>query len=144
VAIGLFLAVPPWIGTNIISLPRTHHALAYQAHLREDLAAAIEKAGGKSALLNCGNGTVMTEGFQVPMVAWALGVRTLGVEAEPSQVAGPPWPDVILQTRAQSNSTLLPTPAQILAWEHEGANYKLVAHVRTFRVFSTCANRVSQ
>ena len=101
VAIALFLAVPPWIGTNIISLPRTHHALVYQAHLREDLTAAVQKAGGKQALLNCG--AVMTEGFQVPMVAWTLGVRTLRVEAEPSQLAGPPWPAVILQTRAQSN-----------------------------------------
>ena len=141
VAIGLFLAVPPWIGTNIISLPRTHHALVYQAHLREDLNLAVQKAGGKQALLNCG--AVMTEGFQVPMVAWTLGVRTLRVEAEPSQLAGPPWPAVILQARAQSTSTLLPTPAQILAWEREGARYKLVAHVRTFRVFSTCATKAT-
>ena len=81
VAVALFLAVPPWIGTNIISLPRTHHALVYQAHLREDLAAAVKKAGGASAVLNCGShqNTVMTEGFQVPMVAWKLGVRTLRV-----------------------------------------------------------------
>ena len=141
VAVALFLAVPPWIGTNIVSLPRTHHALVYQAHLREDLNAAVQKAGGVSAVLNCGShqNTVMTEGFQVPMVAWTLGVRTLRVEAEPRQLAGPPWPNVILQTRAQSKSTLLPTPAQIIAWERAGAHYTLVAHVRTFRVFSTCA-----
>jgi hypothetical protein len=145
VAVGLFLAVPPWIGTNIVSLPRTHHALVYQAHLREDLAAAVNKAGGAGAVLNCGShqNTVMTEGFQVPMAAWTLGVRTLRVEAPPTNLAGPPWPDVILQTRAQSNSTLLPTSAQILAWEHAGAKYKLIAHVRTFRVFSTCASRVT-
>jgi hypothetical protein len=140
-AIALFLAVPPWIGQNIISLPRTHHALVYQAHLREDLGAAVRKAGGANALLKCG--PVMTEGFQVPMVAWNLGVRTLGVEGAPSTLAGPPYPAVILQTRAQSNSTLLPTPAQIIAWEHDGANYKLIAHVRTFRVFSTCAGKVT-
>ena len=85
----------------------------------------------------------MTEGFQVPMAAWTLGVRTLQVEAEPSNLAGPPWPAVILQTRAQSNATLLPTPQQIIAWEHEGAKYKLIAHVRTFRVFSTCASKVT-
>ena len=141
VAVALFLAVPPWIGTNIVSLPRTHHALVYQAHLREDLAAAVRKAGGANALLNCG--PVMTEGFQVPMVAWNLGVRTLRVQAPPTKIAGPPYPAVILQTRAQSNSTLLPTPAQIIAWEHAGAKYKLIAHVRTFRVFSTCAAKVS-
>ena len=87
----------------------------------------------------------MTEGFQVPMVAWTLGVRTLRVEAAAEQPrSAPPWPAVILQTRAQSNSTLLPTPAQIIAWEHAGAHYTLIAHVRTFRVFSTCAGKVSQ
>jgi len=141
VAVALFLAVPPWIGKNIISLPRTHHALVYQAHLREDLTAAVKQAGGANALLYCGThqNTVMTEGFQVPMVAWTLGVRTLRVQAPPTNIVGPPYPAVILQTRAQSNSTLLPTPAQILAWERDGAHYKLVAHVRTFRVFSTCA-----
>jgi len=133
--------VPPWVGQNVISLPRTHHALVYQAHLRDDLTAAVREAGGAGPLLKCGS--VMTEGFQVPMVAWTLGVHTLRVEAEPSGLAPPPWPNVILQTRAQSDSTLLPTPAQIIAWEHAGARYTLVAHVRTFRIFSTCGRRVS-
>ncbi len=142
VAVGLFLAVPPWIGQNIISLPRTHHALVYQAHLREDVTTAVREAGGAGELLKCGS--VMTEGFQVPMVAWTLGVRTLRVTAEPSRlVTTGPWPNVILQARAQSKSTLLPTPAQIIAWEHAGARYRLVAHVRTFRVFSTCTGNLS-
>ncbi|MGA2928461.1 MAG: hypothetical protein ABSG43_21210 [Solirubrobacteraceae bacterium] len=141
VAVALFLAVPPWIGQNVISLPRTHHALVYQAHLREDLTAAVRDAGGAGTLLKCGS--VMTEGFQVPMVAWTLGVRTLRVEAEPSGLAGPPWPNVILQARAQSDSTLLPTPAQIIAWERAGAHYTLVAHTRTFRIFSTCGDKAS-
>jgi hypothetical protein len=137
VAVVLFLALPSWIGKGIVSLPRTHHALVYQAHLRSDLSDAVAKAGGADALLRCGS--VMTEGFQVPMVAWTLGVHTLRIQATPSNLVGPPWPAVILQTRAQSNSHLLPTPAQIVAWEHAGARYRLVAHVRTFRVFSTCA-----
>jgi hypothetical protein len=136
VAIGLFLAVPPWIGRQVVSLPRTHRALVYQADLRQDLVQAIRQSGGARALLRCG--TVMTEGYQVPMVAYQLGVHTLRVEAPPSAIVGPPWPNVILQTRAQSNSTLLPLAPQILAWEREGAHYTLVAHVRTFRVFSTC------
>ena len=68
-------------------------------------------------------------------------MRTLRVQAPPAKLAGPPWPAVILQTRAQSNATLLPTPAQIIAWERDGAHYKLLAHVRTFRVFSTCAGK---
>ena len=136
VAIGLFLAVPPWIGQDIVSLPRTHHALVYQANLRQDLVQAVRQSGGAGALLQCG--AVMTEGYQVPMVAYTLGVHTLRIEAPPPGTVGPPWPNVILQTRAQSNSTLLPLPAQILAWEHDGAHYRLLAHIRTFRVFSTC------
>ena len=44
-------------------------------------------------------------------------------------------PNVIFQTRAQSSSTLLPI---IRAWH--GTQYTHVAHVRTFRVFSHCAN----
>jgi hypothetical protein len=146
VAVVLFLALPSWIGKGIVSLPRTHHALVYQGKLRSDLTAAVAKAGGAHALLNCQGrpASVMTEGFQVPMVAWTLGVHTLRIEATPSNLAGPPWPTVILQARAQSNSTLLPTPQQIIAWEHAGAPYRLAAHVRTFRVFSTCAGKVSQ
>jgi hypothetical protein len=146
VVIAVILLVPRWIGSggSVISLPRTHHALAYQAHLREDVTSAVDKAGGPGALLNCGGrpASVMTEGFQVPMVAWTLGVHTLRIEAPPSKLAPPPGPTVILQTRAQSNSTLLPTPAQVRAWERAGARYRLIARVRTFRVFSSCADKV--
>ncbi len=140
-AAGIFLAVPPWIGHDIVSLPRTHRALLYQAHLREDLAQVVRESGGPAALLRCG--TIMTEGYQVPMVAYSLGVHTLRIEAPPPGLVGPPWPNVILQTRAQSNSTLLPLAPQILAWEREGAHYRLLARVRTFRVFSTCPNKAA-
>jgi hypothetical protein len=141
VALALFLAWPPFIGKNVISLPRTHRALVYQAHLRQDFTHAVSLLGGSAAVLRCG--TVMTEGFQVPMVAWTLGVRTLRVTVPPTELSGPPWPDVIFQARDTSNATLLPLPAQILAWEREGAHYEYL-HVRTFRVFSTCPFRVAR
>jgi hypothetical protein len=85
----------------------------------------------------------MTEGFQVPMVAWTLGVHTLRIQAPPSQIVGSPGPTVILQTRAQSNSTLLPTPSQIRAWQRAGVPYRLVDRVRTYRVFSACTSNRS-
>ncbi len=52
----------------------------------------------------------MTEGFQVPMLAWTLGVHTTQVQASPVSSAGPPppAPNVIFQTRAQRNAHLLP------------------------------------
>ena len=137
VAIALFLAIPPWISKNVISLPRTHRALLYQAHLREDLGTVISRLGGSAAIRRCG--PIMVEGFQVPMVAYALGVRTLQVEAQPTGLVGPPWPNTILQDRDTSSAALLPSPQQIIAWEHAGARYTTFFHQRTFFVFSTCA-----
>jgi hypothetical protein len=129
-AVVLFAAFPPWIGRSILSVPRLHGALVYQAHLREDMTAAIKKLG-RSRLLGCG--TVMTEGFQVPMLAYMLDVHTLRVEEPPAVAGTGPPPNVIFQARAQRNSTLLPI---IRPWR---VRYSLVDHQRTFRVFVNCA-----
>jgi hypothetical protein len=135
VSVGLvglaFLALPNWVGQNLIDIPRTHHAIVYQAHLREDLTKIVSEYGGAKKLLRCG--TVMTEGFQVPMVAWTLGVHTLDVQAPPTEGPPPPAPNVILQTRAQSNATALPI---VHTWPN--VHYTYAAHVRTFRLFTHC------
>ena len=56
----------------------------------------------------------MTEGFQVPMVAWTLGVATTRIEAPPTN-GGAEYPEpasaapnVILQTRDTRSASLLP------------------------------------
>jgi hypothetical protein len=136
-AAAVFLAVPPWIANNVISLPRTHAALVYQAHLREDAAAIVHHYGAHH-LLTCGNGRVMTEGFQVPMLAWYLHVRTLRIEDQPPDPDAPaPWPSVILQDRDTRAAELLPTWQTIGHWESLGARYRIVGW-RTFRVFLDC------
>jgi hypothetical protein len=82
----------------------------------------------------------MTEGFQVPMVAWTLGVHTLQVEASPLPgQAIPPAPNVIFQTRAQRHASLLP---RVRDWSRV-VPYQLVAHARTFKVYSHCAGKVT-
>jgi hypothetical protein len=146
-ACGLaFVIVPNWVGRNLIDVSRTHGSLLYQAHLREDLAALIQRDGGAGHVLACGS--VMTEGFQVPMVAWYLGVRTLRVVAPPAVNAegvaiapsGQPehaWPNTIFQDRDTRNATLLPLPATIRAWERDGARYTF-AHRRTVYFFQHC------
>jgi hypothetical protein len=135
----VLIGTPPWIGPSTLDVPATHGALTYQANLRTDLGKAIQKLGGPDRVLRCG--TVMAEGFQVPMIAYALGVRTMRVEAPPNPIAPGPWPNVIFQTRDTRHAALLPVPAQVIAWEHDGAHYTY-RHIRTFRVFSDCANRV--
>src|SRR5665648_495340 len=99
VAALVFCFAPNWVGTNFISIQKTHKALVYQAHLRQDAARIIARYGGAAKLLRCG--TIMTEGFQVPLVAWTLGVHTLRVEGPPAAGAEPgPAPNVALQTSA--------------------------------------------
>lgn len=133
----LFLAFPPWIGTYVAGVGSMGHELAYQARLRQSLIAAVRRAGGAPALLKCG--AVMTEPFQVPMVAWVLGVPTSRIEPPPTRLAGAPWPGVILQTRAHTTSALLPAPTQITAWERAGARYVRVAHVGAFTVLRSAS-----
>jgi hypothetical protein len=124
--------IPNFVGSNLIDVQRTHRALVYQAHLRQDITRIVDEAGGPQKLLRCGS--IMTEGFQVPLVAWTLGVHTLQVAASPASHAPlPPPPNVILQTRAQRNATLLPI---VHSWS--GTHYNFVQRQRTFRLFEHC------
>ncbi len=136
-AIAVFLVIPPWIGERVTSFPSIYHALIYQAHLRQDVTRAVAKAGGRAPVLRCG--TVMTEGFQVPMLAWTLDVHTARIESPLASAARPgPAPNVIFQTRATRGTSLLPV---VQAWP--GVHYRMLERVRTFNVFSTCAARVN-
>jgi hypothetical protein len=148
VALAVGIGFPPWIGPSLLDVPATHRALVYQAHLRQDIQTAIHALGGAKRVLACGS--VMTEGFQVPMVAWYLDVRLLRVQAPPNPTklpsgqiayAGPPWPNTIFQSRDTRHARLLPLPAQILAWERDGARYTFHRY-RTFYVFTTCPTGV--
>ena len=108
----VFLFGPNWVGSNMISIPRTHGSLVYQAHLRQGMNDLVARFGGADKVLACGS--VMTEGFQVPMVAWVLGVPTTRVEAPPADggAAHPQpasaAPNLVLQTRDTRSAHLLP------------------------------------
>ena len=134
VALVILIAAPPWIGPSVIDVPATHRALVYQAHLREDMTAVVQRLGRRSIL---GCGSIMTEGFQVPMLAWNLDVHTLRIEAPPTEPGTGTPPNVIFQNRAQRHASLLPI---IRPWH---VNYSLVAHQRTFRVFMNCAAKAA-
>ena len=132
----VFLLLPTWIG-GLVHLRRAHRALVYQAHLRTDMAKAVQLAGGRSKVLACGS--VMTEGFQVPMLAWQLDVHTDAIQAPPAEgTTPPPPPNVIFRTRAQSNATPLP-----LLSDWPSTDYSRDVHVRTFSVYSHCPGNVT-
>ncbi len=140
----LFVFGPNFVGSNFIDLPKTHGSLLYQAHLRQDLVALINRHGGAKRTLACG--PVMSEGFQVPMVAWYLNVRTVRVTDQPTTneqglapVAKGKWPATIFQDRDNRGAALLPTPQTIKGWEHEGAHYSFtVAPHHTMYFFQDC------
>jgi hypothetical protein len=135
----VFLLAPNWVGANLIDVSRTHRSLDYQAALRRDVEALIARDGGARRMVACGS--VMTEGFQVPMVAWYLGLRTIQVLDQPvvdaHGVAAQPPPATILQTRDTRSATLLPLWATIRAWERAGAHYRIVT-TPTIRFFQAC------
>lgn len=133
----VFVFGPNFVGPNLINIPRTHRALIYQAQLRTDLVSLINRNGGPAGVLRCGS--VMTEGFQVPMVAWYLGVHILRVEAQPPMVdAPPPAPNLILQARDTRHAALLPLPQTIINWERTtGARYS-TTRTRTFFLLEDC------
>jgi hypothetical protein len=132
VLLVIYAVFPNWVGNNLISIQRTHGILVYQAKLRSGASGAIAKLGGASRVLACGS--VMTEGFQVPMVAYDLGVHILRVEAAPlTGQPVPPAPNVIFQARANRRARLLPS---LRTWP--GTSYRLVALTKTFRVYAQC------
>jgi hypothetical protein len=105
----VFVTLPNWVGNSMISIPRTHGSLVYQAHLRQGINDLVNRFGGADKVLACGS--VMTEGFQVPMVAFVLDVPTTRVDAPPSSSAPEPAsaaPNLILQTRDTRSAHLLP------------------------------------
>jgi hypothetical protein len=148
----VYLFAPNFVGPGLIDVQATHAALVYQANLRRDLVSLINRTGGPGAMKRCGS--VMTEGFQVPMVAWYLNLRTLQVLDQPPTnaegVAGTEdrsgrWhpigpPNTILQDRDTRHAALLPTPATIQAWERSGAHYRFViAPHHTIYFFQDCS-----
>lgn len=140
----LFVIGPNFVGSNLIDISRTHGSLLYQAHLRQDLVALINRHGGTRGILACG--PVMSEGFQVPMVAWYLNVRTLQVLDQPptndqglAPVKNGQWPATIFQDRDNRGAALLPLPQTIKGWEHQGAHYNFeVGPHHTMYFFQDC------
>jgi len=67
----------------------------------------VERAGGRDRLLACG--TPYTGAFQVPAVAWQLGVHTTVVQSASAEGDAPPRvPAVVFRSRTTSTSHAVP------------------------------------
>lgn len=82
-------------------VPSAIRGVTYQARLTDGVGPAIEAAGGRKALLACGD--PYTGPFQVPVVAWNLHVHTNAVNLRPAA------PAVVF--RAANSTRARPGPA---------------------------------
>jgi hypothetical protein len=130
-ATAVFIVLPDWIGGHFPA-HKLDHALRYQAELRQDLSAIVNRAGGAKKIVACG--TIETEDFQKQMVSWYLGVKTVHTnDARAGQLENAysvPDPSVILQTRATGTARLRPAVPENIAYTR--------IHVRTFRLYEHC------
>ena len=131
----VYALVPNNVGANLIDIPRTHGSLVYQARLRTDVDAAVSRLG-RDRLLACGS--IMTEGFQVPNVAFAMNVPLLRIDTAPTGGTPPPPPNVIFQTRATRSAALLP---RLSTWPTTG--YRLVLRLKALKIYASCAGGAS-
>jgi len=139
---AVFLFVPTWVGQSLISPAAVRHGMSYQSQLREDMVALIRRAGGAKQVASCG--PVMTEAYQVPMVAWYLRLPFTSVAAGPTvnpQGLAPvnkgQWPAVIFQAAPTPGNIIEPQPRTIRGWEAQGARYT-VLHEKAMSLYRDC------
>jgi hypothetical protein len=77
----------------------------HAARVTDQLSSVLERAGGSQALLACGE--PYTGAFQVPLLAWHLGVHTSRVRLDPRA------PAVVLRTRNRPRGPAVPTLAHV-------------------------------
>jgi hypothetical protein len=123
-----FFFIPGWAGATFRPA-QLNRALHYQAQLRQDVSTAIHRAGGAKAVLACGK--VETENFQVPMVAWYLGVQSVQVSDEQPYTGPAHDPNVIFQTRVTGTAPLRPVlPTDVHYTEMTQRTFRLYEHCR--------------
>jgi hypothetical protein len=139
---AVFVFVPNWIGNTLVSPAAVRHDMSFQSQLREDMVALIRSAGGAKRVAACG--PVMTEAFQVPMVAWYLRLPFTSVAEGPvvnaqglAPVPKGQWPAVIFQAAPTSGNMLEPMPSTISGWQAQGARYT-VLHEKTMSLYQDC------
>jgi hypothetical protein len=106
----------------------------YQARLTDGLPGVIQRAGGKDRLLACG--TPYTGAFQVPAIAWQLGLHTTVVRSASAPGDAPPKvPAVVFRSHTTSTSHAVP-PIDSLGGE---AGVRTIATGGGWRILTRCA-----
>jgi hypothetical protein len=131
------IAVVAAVGFAVPSVHRLDAVRAsayYQARLTDGLPGVIQRAGGKDRLLACG--TPYTGAFQVPAIAWQLGLHTTVVRSASAPGDAPPKvPAVVFRSHTTSTSHAVP-PIDSLGGE---AGVRTIATGGGWRILTRCA-----
>jgi hypothetical protein len=101
------VAAAGFAAPSVHRVDNVRDSVYYQARLKDGLSGVIERAGGRDRLLACG--TPYTGAFQVPAVAWHLGVHTTVVQSASAEGDAPPRvPAVVFRSRTTSTSHAVP------------------------------------
>ena len=124
-AVALAVApIVPWAVGKQVQDART---VSYEARLYSQLDAAVALAGGREAVLRCG--PAYTGPFQVPTIAWRLGLHTNLVQFAPRP------PGVVFRARPERGTRTAPTIAP------PGPPFRPAGAAGPWDVFVACPER---
>ena len=134
VALVAVVAAAGFAAESVHRLGAVRASAYYQARLTDGLPGVIAKAGGKDRLLACG--TPYTGAFQVPAIAWQLGVHTTVVRSASAPGDAPPAvPAVVFRSHTTSTSHAVP-PLESLGGE---AGVRTIATGGGWRIVTRCS-----
>ncbi|MDE3131602.1 MAG: hypothetical protein KGL16_10660 [Acidobacteriota bacterium] len=114
VVLVVFALVPDRFTSTMPTLNSIRVQLRYQAELRERFAALIERAGGARKVMACGS--VMTNNYQVTMLAWDLHVPIYYIQALARLPLVKAGPNVVFQTASSIGRPVYPAPVYMQNW----------------------------
>ncbi len=136
VLLVVFALLPDRFTNRMPTVSSIRYALRYQAELRERFAALIRREGGAHKVIGCGAGTgaagsMMTNNYQVTMLAWDLDVPIPFIQALNRKFSTKPGPNVVFQDAASPGKESYPSELQMQTWEQawkrkNGSQYKVV------------------
>jgi hypothetical protein len=141
----VFALVPDRFTTDMPTVNAIRYQMRYQAELRERYSYLIRDAGGPASVLKCGS--IMTNNYQVAMLAWDLQVPIPFVQAVAKKIKVEAGPNNVFQTAASGGAELSPTTASVQDWSQgwkakNGSRYKIMysAPVTLYMDCSTYVN----
>ncbi|MDE3134761.1 MAG: hypothetical protein KGL15_11905 [Acidobacteriota bacterium] len=111
----VFALVPDRFTNGMPTVSSIRYELRYQAELRERYATLIKLGGGPQKVMGCGS--VMSNKFQVTLLAWDLHVPITYIQAQRTKPRVEAGPNVIFQDAVTSGAPQGPARVVVRDWE---------------------------